>query len=190
MVGEILSDMERATRKWKQQKIYLHQRANTEGIRLAEAKAREISGLVLQNAFDWYDYWKPHQDKATVINIGSNVADWIARLEQNYCADRYSPSLHHTWEKHYLQAYKRLPQVAALCTSSPSASPVAKSKPAPSAGNIFVAALVAVVATRAHVPAFSEYLIPLMARACKSSESMLAGLIFMPLRNYLRIYGG
>jgi hypothetical protein len=81
VVGEILSDIERATRKWKQQKKYLHLRANAEGIRLAEAKAREISGLILQNAFDWYDYWKPQQDKSTVINNGSNVADWIARLE-------------------------------------------------------------------------------------------------------------
>ncbi|MDX1977146.1 MAG: hypothetical protein SFT94_05685 [Pseudanabaenaceae cyanobacterium bins.68] len=44
--GVELTAMERATQKWKQQKIYLQLRANEEGVRLAEAKAREISGYV------------------------------------------------------------------------------------------------------------------------------------------------
>ncbi len=50
--GSTSADIEKATIKWQQQRIGLGLRANLEGIRLAEAKAREISGLLLQNAFD------------------------------------------------------------------------------------------------------------------------------------------
>jgi hypothetical protein len=95
--GQIQSDMERATQKWKQQKIYLHLRANPEGIRLAEAKAREISGLLLQNAFDWLDYWKPTESKSSL----PTVADWVAKAKEEFFSDRDSPSLRRTWRGHH-----------------------------------------------------------------------------------------
>ena len=42
--------------KWYQQRISLELRANIDGVRFAEAKAREISGLLLASAFDWKPY--------------------------------------------------------------------------------------------------------------------------------------
>ena len=60
-------------------------------------------------------------------------------------------------------------------------------RPAPTTGSIFVAALVAVVATRANFPAFSENLTPLMARACRSSGRILEGVIFI-LLSFLKAF--
>jgi integrase len=98
--------MDRATQKWKQQKIYLGLKANPEGIRLAEAKAREISGLLLQNAFDWLDYWKPTEVKPSL----PTVADWVAKAKEEFFSDRDSPSLRRTWRGHHEMVYKHLPQ--------------------------------------------------------------------------------
>jgi len=95
--GQNLSDMDRATQKWKQQKIYLGLKVSPEGVRLAEAKAREISGMLLQNAFDWLDYWKPTEVKSSL----PTVADWIAKAKEEFFSDRDSPSLRRTWRGHH-----------------------------------------------------------------------------------------
>jgi hypothetical protein len=104
--GQNLSDMDRAIQKWKQQKIYLGLKANPEGLRLAEAKSREISGLLLQNAFDWLDYWKPTEVKSSL----PTVADWVTKAKEEFFSDRDSPSLRRTWRGHHEMDYKHLPQ--------------------------------------------------------------------------------
>jgi len=104
--GENLTQLQKASQKRTQQKIFPHLRLNPEGVKLAEALCREISGRLLQNTFDWLDYWTPPVEKSTVVT----VAELIEAFKVEYFTDRDSPALRHTWDKHYLQAYKRLPQ--------------------------------------------------------------------------------
>ncbi|MDX1977145.1 MAG: hypothetical protein SFT94_05680 [Pseudanabaenaceae cyanobacterium bins.68] len=63
--------------------------------------------MKFQGTFNWLDYCEV---KSTAPTSKTTVGDLIARLERDYFADRDSPSLRHTWNLHYIQAYKRLPQ--------------------------------------------------------------------------------
>jgi hypothetical protein len=100
--------MDRALAKRKQTKLSLGIRADLEGVRLAEAKAREISGLILQNAFDWEPYTKAHEP---VLNSAPLIGDWIAKFELDYFNKRSrNPKSITTWTKDYLSVYKHLPQ--------------------------------------------------------------------------------
>jgi integrase len=105
------SDIEKATTKWKQQRIGLGLRANLEGVRLAEAKAREISGLLLQNAFDWEPYYKVPEPSV----VEPTVAEWVAKLESDYFTRRQRTRQSEcTWQSDYYEVYRKLPQEVPL----------------------------------------------------------------------------
>ena len=66
--------------KWTQQRLSLDLRLDLEGVRFAEAKAREISGLLLANAFTWDTYVKHEPGDVEVVKKwGETVgafSDW------------------------------------------------------------------------------------------------------------------
>jgi integrase len=124
--GGVIPDLEKATAKRQQTKLSLGLQANPEGLRLAEAKAREISGLLMQNAFEWGQYSKlPDPDLVPKVLI----KDWAARFEEDYFNQRAkNPKSLTTWQSEYAPVFKKLPQeqelteaviMAAIATTTP-----------------------------------------------------------------------
>jgi len=48
-------------------------RVNSEGVRFAEAKAREISGLLLANTFSWDAYTKHQQEDIELVKTWGEI---------------------------------------------------------------------------------------------------------------------
>jgi hypothetical protein len=106
--GEILTEMGKATLKWKQQKITTRLKANVEGVRLAEAKALEISSLLRQNAFNWEPYYD-----APVVELAKplTVVEIVKRFEVDYFTRRLrTRQSESTWKTDYHDVFIRLPQ--------------------------------------------------------------------------------
>ncbi len=125
--GDQLSDLDRATAKRQQTKLSLGLQANPEGLRLAEAKAREISGLLMQNAFDWGQYVKTSEPVLVAPKV--LIRDWAAKFEEDYFNQRAkNPKSLTTWQSEYAPVFKKLPQdqelteaviMAAIATTTP-----------------------------------------------------------------------
>ncbi len=85
------------------QRIFLGVNATATGLSFAEAKAKEISGLLDQQRFDWTPFLKfddQQTEKLAIVDlIGQFKTDYFAK------ADR-SPV---TWQKNYDEVFKRLP---------------------------------------------------------------------------------
>lgn len=88
-----------------QQRLQLGITANTEGLKLAEAKAREIGSILTQNKFDWSVYAK------TEVQIApQNCGQWVQKFEQDYFQKRkrtYKSET--TWKGDYSDVLKFLP---------------------------------------------------------------------------------
>jgi hypothetical protein len=99
--------------KCYQQRISLELRANIDGIRFAEAKAREISGLLLASAFDWEPYIRCVQvEEACIRTWGEVVAkfsDWYKTKHD--LKDK-------TWKNSYHEYLRRIPADATVSAES------------------------------------------------------------------------
>lgn len=96
-----------------QQRISLSSRgikANSIGIKQAEAEARKVSALLACREFDWQPYLRASEDRLCL-----NIDDWIAKFEADYFARRSrTPQSETTWKGDYLRVFNQLPKNAAL----------------------------------------------------------------------------
>ncbi len=77
--------------------------AHAEGLRFAKAKALEIEGQLLREAFDWTPWLKGKQKPP------ETVGEWVRKFEEHYWHSRErSPSKLSTWEASYQYAFNRL----------------------------------------------------------------------------------
>jgi integrase len=92
-----------------QQYLTLGVSANPSGLKVAEAKAKEIAALLDLGRFDWSPYIK--QKKVAVgATEAVTVADWLERFEQNYFESRPRTSAKlNTFHKNYRTLLARMP---------------------------------------------------------------------------------
>lgn len=106
-----------------QQRIALGVDATGEGLKFAEAKAKEISGLIALGRFNWDDFLPPKPDQP--VSIG----DWIGRIEEDYLAQG---GRRETWQGDYMKVYRRLPMdrppTAELIEATLAAIPASQAK--------------------------------------------------------------
>jgi hypothetical protein len=89
-----------------QQRIILGIAASVDGVKLAEAKAREIGALLTQNKFDWSLYAKNDVQIAP-----QNCGQWVERFEQDYFQRRKRTyKTETTWKGDYAEVFKFLPK--------------------------------------------------------------------------------
>jgi integrase len=106
-----------------QQRIALGVDATGAGLKTAEARAREISGLIALGRFVWDEFLpgKPVQPEV--------IGDWIGKIEQDYLANG---GRRETWNGDYLKIYRRLPWdkpvTAELMEATLAAIPVSQAK--------------------------------------------------------------
>jgi integrase len=95
-----------------QQYIALGITADQEGLKRAEAKAKEISALLDLGTFDWSLYIRHKEvEKPTKPERQLTVADWLVKFEHHYFTSRPRiPSKINTFEKNYLQQLSRMPE--------------------------------------------------------------------------------
>jgi integrase len=107
------SELDKATSKWQQQKISLGLRANLEGVRFAEAKAREISGLLLAGTFEWEPYMK-----ASVV-VEPKTRTWGEVIPEFEAWYRTRNSIKdRTWQDSYREYLRRLPSDQPISSES------------------------------------------------------------------------
>lgn len=110
---KLSSDSSLAGDKWHQQKISLGLRANLEGIRFAEAKAREISGLILAGAFDWEPYYSsPIQEMSKPKTWGEVLPEFEAWYKSRHAIKE------RTWKDSYWEYLRRLPMDDSISVES------------------------------------------------------------------------
>lgn len=90
----------------KTQRISLGLGANLENLKVAEAQARHVSGLLSLQQFDWHDFLKI-PSPATVTS--PTLEDVVERLAQDYLMLGGNPE---TWRREYLGQYKKLADMA------------------------------------------------------------------------------
>jgi integrase len=77
--------------------------ANADGLRFAKAKALEIEGQLLREAFDWTPWLKGKQKPP------ETVREWLKRFEENYWESRERTSAKLcTWETSYQYPFSKL----------------------------------------------------------------------------------
>lgn len=87
-----------------QQRLFLGIPANTQGLKAATAKAKEINSKLIFNDFHWKDYTKV---KETHILIGEAVK----LFEDHYFSSReYNAKTALTWKEDYFKPFNKLPQ--------------------------------------------------------------------------------
>jgi hypothetical protein len=89
-----------------QQRITLGIAASIEGVKLAEAKAREIGAMLTQSKFDWSLY-----AKKDVQTQPQNCGQWVQQFEQDYfqkCKRNHKTET--TWKGDYAEVFKFLPK--------------------------------------------------------------------------------
>lgn len=89
-----------------QQYLALGISTNAAGLKVAEAKAKEIAALLDLGRFDWQPYLKRKQAAAE----GLTVAEWIKRFEHHYFESRPRTSAKlNTFHKNYRALLARMP---------------------------------------------------------------------------------
>ena len=89
-----------------QQRVTLGLYANSEGFRQAEAKAKEISGLLAQGRFSWQPYLKQADTEVKKTSLGSILEDF----EKTYFQSREETlTTLQTLKTQYLTIFKQLP---------------------------------------------------------------------------------
>lgn len=77
--------------------------ANADGLRFAKAKALEIEGQLLREAFDWTPWLKGKKKPP------ETVSEWVKRFEENYWESRERTSAKLcTWESSYQYPFSKL----------------------------------------------------------------------------------
>ncbi|HLO87981.1 MAG TPA: integrase [Nostocaceae cyanobacterium] len=90
--------------EWYQQRLALGIYANPAGLQEAEAKAKEIGGLLAQEKFDWRNYIEVKEEEEK-----TDLEMWIERYEADYYARKgKTPTTINTWKSDYLPAWKLL----------------------------------------------------------------------------------
>jgi hypothetical protein len=93
-----------------QQRLTLSIAASVEGVKQAEAKAREIGSLLTQDKFDWTPYVKNDLQVQP-----QNCGEWVTQFEQQYFQRRKrTHQTETTWKGDYLYVFKVLPKDQAL----------------------------------------------------------------------------
>lgn len=88
-----------------QQRISLGVDATGAGLKTAEARAREISGLLAMGRFDWSEFLPQR------LVMPLTAGDWIGKLERDYLDNGGRLD---TWQGDYLKIYRRLTHDQAL----------------------------------------------------------------------------
>jgi integrase len=89
--------------KPKQYELSTGYGAHSEGLRFAKAKALEVEGQLLREAFDWTPWLKGKQKPP------ETVGEWLRRFEENYWESRErSRSKLSTWQTSYQYPFSRL----------------------------------------------------------------------------------
>lgn len=90
-------------RSWHQQRLSLKVGATPEGLKYAEAKAKEISALLDLKQFDWSKFISQKSENFT-------LTDYLEKLKKDYFSTRAkTPSTINTWEHEYLKPLSGLP---------------------------------------------------------------------------------
>lgn len=96
----------------KQRDLSLGVNATAEGLKFAEAKAKEIGGLLDSDRFSWDIYLDTKEPRLTE---GRDIAYWVESFEQHYFESRpRTPSKENTYYKHYKVIFNHLPQYEQL----------------------------------------------------------------------------
>lgn len=89
----------------KQQDVSLHLPPSVKGLKLAEAKAHELSQLIISDRFSW-DLYLPKKEE---VSEQKTIAQWIEEFKQHYFATHNLSD--RTWQEHWAKpVYNRLPQ--------------------------------------------------------------------------------
>lgn len=90
---------------WHQQYLSLGIYGNPAGLQKAEARAREIGGLLAQDKFVWTEFLEP----LPIDEQKSDTEAWIAKFEEDYYSRRgRTPTTEQTWKCDYIPAWKLL----------------------------------------------------------------------------------
>jgi hypothetical protein len=109
-----------------QQFIPLGVNANPAGLRSATEKAKELSGQMGLEKFDWAAWLAPEAPDH------DTVASWVDRFEADYFTRRArNPKSQTTWESEYQLPYNQLPKEAPLTAGVLRKHPI----PAPGCGD-------------------------------------------------------
>jgi integrase len=88
-----------------QQKITLGLPANEVGLKMAEAKAKEIGSLIVLDRFRWEDFLKADPAEGERLT----VRHWVEQMEREYFASRAKTSkTETTWATDYRSVYQHL----------------------------------------------------------------------------------
>jgi hypothetical protein len=88
-----------------QQRVAIGAAASVEGLKRAEAKAREIGALLTQRNFDWAPY-----AKNDVQIQPQTCGEWVSQFEQSYFDQRRrNHKTETTWKGDYWAVFKTLP---------------------------------------------------------------------------------
>lgn len=109
-----------------QQRITLGVKDNVDGLKYAEAKAKEIGGLVALSKFDWTPYIRKEEEPQFTAPV---VQDWIEKLEKEYFSDKdNNDTTRQTWKHDYLEPFSKLTLDSELAESSLKATLLEKTK--------------------------------------------------------------
>ena len=109
----------------KQRDLSLGIKINPAGIKLAEAKAKEIGGLLDAGRFDWSPYLKSSPTKS-----GTTIGDWVERFTENYFESRpQTPNKLSNFGKEYGAVFRHLPLDVLLTEKVLKSTILAKSQP-------------------------------------------------------------
>jgi integrase len=90
-----------------QQYLALGVSANPAGLKVTEAKAKEIAALLDLGRFDWTPYSKIKRDSG---EKAQTVSEWLKRFEQHYFESRpRTPAKLNTFQKNYWAVLARMP---------------------------------------------------------------------------------
>ena len=119
-----------------QQYLTLGVSANPAGLKVAEAKAKEIGALLDLGRFDWEPYLKikPGEDTQPLL-----VKDWLERFERHYFESRpRTPAKLNTFQKNYRALLGRMPGHAVLTAELLRETVLKESKPGSRNRQLFV----------------------------------------------------
>lgn len=99
----------------KQRSLALGISANPIGLKLAEAKAREISVLLDSRTFDWTPYLKEQESASSSQTDETTIGEWIEKFTQQYFESRpQTPTKLNTFNKEFTAVFRHLPGSALL----------------------------------------------------------------------------
>jgi integrase len=94
-----------------QQKLTLGLSANETGLKVAEARAKEIGSLIAQGRFHWKDYLKADPAEHEQLT----VRHWVVLMEREYFSSRArAPKTETTWATDYRSVYQHLDDMQVL----------------------------------------------------------------------------